>query len=116
MAKTILLLGRKGIIVSDAQSQLPDPGLKIYTGTNIEDVKAAFEKEAEGNGRIDYVFMGAGIELEKRLEIVREVYERSRVTSVFLKDAESGPGGFLAFVRGVLRGVEGGVEVDAQLL
>jgi NAD(P)-dependent dehydrogenase (short-subunit alcohol dehydrogenase family) len=109
MAKTILLLGRKGIVVSDAQSQLPDPDLKIYTGTNIEDVKAVFEKAEAENGRIDYVFMGAGIELEKRLEIVREVYEISRVTSVFLKDAESGPGGFLKFVRGVLRGLgEGG--------
>jgi len=104
MAKNILLIGRKGIVLSDAQSELQDLDLKIYTGTNIDEVQSVFTQA----DRIDHVFMGAGIELEKRLEIVREVFGRSGETCVHLKDAVSGPKGFLHFVRAVLEGLEKG--------
>ena len=102
MATKILLLGRKTINLIDAQSQLVDNfDLEIYTGTNIDDVRTAFTQ----SGTINHVFMGAGIEIEKRLEIVREVFALSGETTVHLKDAGSGPKGFLPFVKAVLGGL-----------
>ena len=45
--------------------------------------------------------MGAGIELDARLAVVRAVYEASDVATVHLKDVASGPGGFLPFVKAI---------------
>jgi hypothetical protein len=39
--------------------------------------------------------MGAGLDLEARLEIVREIFLASDKTTVHLKDFTSGPDGFL---------------------
>ena len=89
MSKTILLLGRKGIVVEDAKALINDPNIEIYGGTCIEDVRSTFDKN-----KIDHVFMGAGIEIEKRLEIVREIYHLS-----------SGPHGLLPFVKALLIGL-----------
>ncbi|KAF2476792.1 uncharacterized protein BDR25DRAFT_300630 [Lindgomyces ingoldianus] len=50
--------------------------------------------------------MGAGIELEKRLEIVRRMFELSQTTTVHLKDANLGPQGFLLFVKVILEWVK----------
>ena len=104
MARRILLLGRKGIVVDDAKSQIDDPGLEILGGTCIDDVRAAFADDAAGS--IDHVFMGAGIDLELRLEIVREIFQQSSTTTVHLKDASSGPKGVLPFVKAVLEGLK----------
>jgi len=49
--------------------------------------------------------MGAGIDLETRLQIVREIFQLSETTTVHMKDRLSGPDGFLPFVRAVLRGL-----------
>lgn len=49
--------------------------------------------------------MGTGIDLDKRLEIVRRVFELSQITTVHMKDASSGKEGFLPFVRAVLEGI-----------
>ena len=54
--------------------------------------------------KIDIVIMGAGIELEKRLEIVRYVFNTSNITSVHMKDRGSGPEGFIPFINKVLNG------------
>lgn len=101
MPKTILLLGRKGILVEDAKAQIDDPNITVYGGTCLEDVKSVFAET-----QIDHVFMGAGIEIEKRLEIVNEIFSLSQTTNVHLKDATSGPAGFLPFVKRVLVGFE----------
>lgn len=101
-SKNILLLGRKGIIAQDAISHINNPRFTIYGGTCIEDVRTVF---AQTQNKIDHVFMGAGIDLDNRLDIVREVFESSGETAVHLKDAKSGPAGFLPFVKGVLEGV-----------
>ena len=127
--KSILLLGRKGIVVDEARAKLaglfasnPNPNsnddsskdtntiddnLQIHAGTSLSDVERVLGTRAAPNHKIDHVFMGAGIELDKRLEIVRAVYERSDTTTVHLKDAASGPKGFLVFVRAVLEGLDG---------
>lgn len=97
MPKNILLLGRKGVVVDDAKAQIDDPNVKIYGGTCLEDVQAVFAES-----QIDHVFMGAGIEIKKRLEIVKEIFSLSQATTVHLKDTASAPAGFLPFVKKVL--------------
>ncbi len=101
MSKKILLLGRKGIVVEDARSHIDDPDLEILGGTGIDDVRSAFAKT-----EIDHVFMGPGIELEKRLEIIEEVFRLSNSTTVHMKDVASGPQGFLPFVGAILAGLK----------
>jgi len=98
----VLLLGLKGIVVEDAERQLDLSGIKLFTGTGLDDLRAAFA-EAE----IDHVVMGAGIDLETRLALVREVFQLSEKTTVHLKDRASGPTAFLAFARSVLSGLRG---------
>ena len=43
-------------------------------------------RDALARGTVDHVIMGAGIDLETRLAIVREVFEHSDHTTVHLKD------------------------------
>ena len=62
-------------------------------------------REAFATGEIAHVFMGAGIDLERRLEIVRAVFEASDTTTVHLKDVASGPTGFLPFVKAILENI-----------
>jgi len=52
--------------------------------------------------RIDHVFTGAGIEIEKRLEIVRVIFSLRQTTTVDLKDAASAPSGHLPYLEKVL--------------
>jgi hypothetical protein len=54
---------------------------------------------------INHVIMGASLDLETRLEIVREIFLTSDTTTVHMKDFASGPDGFLPFVRSVLTGL-----------
>lgn len=66
MTKHVLLLGRSGVVIDDVQKQLGMPGIQLLGGTGIDDVRSAFAQ-----ADIDHVVMGAGIDLEARLEIVR---------------------------------------------
>lgn len=106
MLRRILLLGRKPIIVADAQTELYELDLEIFAGTNINDLRSVFSDLANHGDKIDHVFIGAGIELEKRLEIVKEVFTQSRTTTVHLKGANVGSQGFLPFVKAVLKGID----------
>lgn len=56
-------------------------------------------KETFQDHSIQHVFMGAGLELEQRLEIVRTVFQSSESTTVHMKDFGSGSRGFFPFVR-----------------
>ena len=106
MVKRILLLGRKGIVVADAQAQLDDDGVEIFTGTNIVELRSCFaELQESQQAQIDHVFMGAGIDLEKRLDIIKAVFELSDKTTVHMKDAASGPEVILPFVISILAGL-----------
>lgn len=86
--------------MDNTKSHLNDPDLEIFGGTGVDDVRSTFAQT-----EVDHVFMGAGIELEKRLEIVAEVFRLSNTTTVHLKDSASGPQGFLPFVQAVLAGL-----------
>lgn len=95
--RTALIVGRLESVVENAEEGLHVPDVKVLGGTGIDDVRAAF---AQGN--VDVVIMGAGIDLDSRLEIVRAIFELSDSTSVHMKDRQSGPQGFLPFIRSVL--------------
>jgi hypothetical protein len=97
----VLLLGRTRLDVSEVHRQLNLPEVRLAAGIDLEDVRRAFS----GGQRVDHVVMGAGIDLDARLAIVREVFAHSTVTTVHLKDTASGREGFLAFVRGILTGL-----------
>jgi hypothetical protein len=100
MTTNVLLLGRKGIVVDDVQHHLNAPGVRLFGGTSIDDVRSTFAQT-----HIDHAIMGAGIELEPRLQIVREIFQSSDATTVHMKDRATGPEGFLPFVRAVLHGL-----------
>ena len=100
MTKRVLLLGRRGVVVEDVQQQLRMPDVQLFAATGLDGVRSAFAQ-----ADIDHVIMGAGLDLEARLEIVREIFLASDTTTVHMKDFASGPDGFLPFVRSVLSGL-----------
>jgi hypothetical protein len=100
MTRNVLLLGRLGVVVEDARQQLRMPDVRLFVATGLDEVRPAF-----ADADIDHVIMGAGLDLETRLEIVREIFLASETTTVHLKDFASGPDGFLPFVRSVLAGL-----------
>jgi hypothetical protein len=100
--KTVLLLGLTGVIVEQAQQQLGMPDLRVLGGTGIDDVRSHLAGET-----VDHVIMGAGLDLQARLDIVREVLESSETTTVHMKDRLSGKEAFLPFARAVLHGLDG---------
>jgi hypothetical protein len=71
----------------DCQPQIPD--LEVFSATDLAQVMAVFAHHS-----IQHVFMGAGLEREQRVEIVRTVFQESNTTTVRLKDVASGPQGF----------------------
>jgi hypothetical protein len=77
-----------------------DAGCPAVGRHGLDEVRSAFAQ-----ADIDHVIMGAGLDLEARLEIVREIFLASDKTTVHLKDFASGPDGFLPFVRSVLAGL-----------
>ncbi|HEV2872528.1 MAG TPA: hypothetical protein VG409_14065 [Actinomycetota bacterium] len=102
MTRTVLLLGRLGVVVEDAQRQLGIPAARLLVATGLDEVRSALAQ-----ADIDHVIMGAGLDLEARLEIVREIFLASDTATVHMKDVASGPDGFLPFARSVLAGLAG---------
>jgi hypothetical protein len=98
MAKRAFLIGRTQSVIDDVIEQLSSPDTQLVGGTAIADLGSAFDK-----GRIDHVIIGGGLELDARLEIVREVFQRSNATFVHM-NSPSGPESFLPFVQSVLNG------------
>jgi hypothetical protein len=98
--KSILLLGRLGLNVENVRKNLSVRDVELPAGTNLKEVKTAFDEST-----IDIVIMGAGIDLDDRIAIVRYVFETSSSTTVHMKDRQSGPAGMLPFVDNVLKGL-----------
>ena len=99
--KKVLLVGRMLVNVPPPD-QLTVKNVEYYAASNVAEAQQAFEKNKNA---IDIVIMGAGIELENRLEIVRYVFKTSNTTSVHMKDWASGPEGFVPFINDVLTGL-----------
>jgi hypothetical protein len=88
VARNVLLLGLKGVVVDDVKDQVHVADIQLFGGTGIDDVRTTFERTS-----IDSVIMGGGIDLETRLEIVREIFQLSNTTSVPVGAAEAGARG-----------------------
>ena len=97
MNKNVLLVGRKASVLDDVREGLAVRDVTLLSATTLEDVRKAFDELP-----IDTVIMGAGIDLDTRLRIVRHVFEASDSTTVHMKDWQSGPEGFLPFVESLL--------------
>ena len=97
--KKILLIGKQ---LTSVPPQLTIKDAQFFAAPDLKTAQQVFEKN---NNAIDIVIMGAGIELEKRLEIVRYVFTTSNTTTVHMKDWETGPEGFVPFINGVLSGL-----------
>jgi hypothetical protein len=97
MDKNVLLMGRKAIVLDDVREGLAVPDVTLFNATTLDDVRKVFDEHS-----IDTVIMGAGIDLDTRLRIVRHVFEASDSTTVHMKDWQSGSEGFLPFVKGLL--------------
>lgn len=100
MTKNILLIGRTPSVIDDVMARVQLPGINLLGGSTIDDVKVAFSAYS-----IDHVILGGGIDLERRLEIVREIFQLSRSTTVHM-NSPSGPESFLPFVESVVDGVK----------
>jgi|SRR5579883_1304547 len=100
MGTTVLLVGLKAGVVDQAKRGVGMPDLEVLAATGVDEVRALFART-----RIDHVIMGAGLELEDRVAVIREVFRASDSTTVHMKDRASGPGGFLPFIRAVLHGL-----------
>ncbi|GAB3209409.1 hypothetical protein [Nocardia tengchongensis] len=102
MATTVLLLGLKSAVVEEVRERVALPEVDIRAGTGLTDLRDTLAVTA-----VDHVIMGAGLDLEDRLRMVRAVFEASDRTTVHMKDFASGPEGFVPFVRAVLTGLHG---------
>jgi hypothetical protein len=100
VSQTILLVGRTRMIIDDARVALGLSDAGFSAATNLAEVEEALQAH-----QVSHVFIGAGIELEQRLGIVRAIFQNSETTTVHLKDSASGPSGFLPFVRAILSGL-----------
>jgi DNA-binding NtrC family response regulator len=102
MTKNVLLVGLKVIILDQVQKNLDVKDVRLFTGSSVEDVRAAFDREP-----IDIVIMGAGLDIDVRLEIIKLIFSLSETTTVHMKDHASGPEGLIPFVNAVLKGLIG---------
>jgi hypothetical protein len=97
MVLRVLLIGRTHNVLDNAMALLNLPDVELQAATNAEEAAQALR-----HAGFSHVFMGAGIDLDERLRIVRSVFDASDTTTIHLKDAASGPEGFLPFVRAIL--------------
>ena len=102
---------KKILLVGKQLTEVP-PGLNIknvqyFAAPDLDTAQQVFERN---DNAIDIVIMGAGIELEKRLEVARYVFNSSNTTTVHMKDPETGPQGFAPFINSVLSGLLRGNE------
>ena len=101
MTKNILLIGRTPSVIDEVISKTESPNFHFLAGGNtIEEVRSIFSMHS-----IDHVIVGGGIDLERRIEIVRDVFRLSDSTTVHM-NSPSGPESFLPFVRSVLSGIK----------
>jgi hypothetical protein len=99
MSKRILLLGFTDSILIEAQQQFTRPGLEVFIGKSVEDVKSLLSQTT-----IDHVFVGGKVAVETHLEVAWEAIQANDATTVHIQD-RLGREGFLPFVQAVLRGL-----------
>lgn len=100
MPSNVLLLGRSGVVLDDVRSAIDTTGITLYASSTFDDVKTV-----TANAPIDTVIMGAGIDLDTRLAMIRHIFETSNGTTVHMKDRDSAKAGMLSFIDAVLTGL-----------
>ncbi|RPE12553.1 hypothetical protein EGT74_03085 [Chitinophaga lutea] len=95
-----------GLLLTNVPSadKITIKNIALFAASNQTEVEAVF---LQHHNNIDIVIMGAGIELETRLQIIRYIFSASDTTSVHMKDRASGPEGFIPFINDVLSGLLG---------
>ena len=94
-----LLVGATQSVIDDVIARLNIPDVELSGGTAIGAVRSALDA-----GGVDHVIIGGGLDLEVRLDVVREVFQTSQSTTVHM-NSPSGPGSFLPFVSAILGGL-----------
>ena len=102
MSDPILLIGKTTMVLDEAKATLGLPEEALLAATDLAEVEEILQAQ-----QVSHVFMGAGIEVELRLQIVRAVVQHSETATIHLKDAASGPKGFLPFVKAILSALPG---------
>lgn len=100
MPSNVLLLGRTGVGLDEVRQAVDASDLTLYAGSTLDDLQTAMTQAP-----IDTVIMGAGIDLDTRLVMIRHVYEQSNATTVHMKDRDSAKAGMLPFIAAVLAGL-----------
>ena len=100
MAMRVLILGLRPALVENFRRELDLPDGELLTGTDLDDLRAAFVDKD-----VDHVILGGGLDVATRADAVREVFGLSDRATVHMKDQLSGPEGFVPFARALLRGL-----------
>lgn len=99
--QTVLLVGGTPSGHDEARAALdPALDLELLTGDSLEDVEHVFSNHA-----VDSVIVGAGVDPDTRVAILRHVLAVSDSTTVHVKDRDSGRDGMMPFANGVLTGL-----------
>src|SRR5215208_397159 len=80
MNKNVLLVGRKAIVLDDVRKGLAVQDVTLFSASTLDDVRKVLDDHS-----IDMVIMGAGIDLDTRVQIVRHIFEASNSITVHLK-------------------------------
>ena len=101
MTKNVLLLGLKKDLIAGLTEQVGMSDIQMFGGTGLDDLRTLLAQT-----HLEHVFIGGGIDLKTRLEIIREAFQSTDRITVHMKDQISGPEGFVPFVRAVLLGLK----------
>lgn len=95
----ILLIGRTMAVLDDIEQRFQSPDLEFVKTNTLKEVREALSSDG-----FDHALIGGGLDLETRLEIVREIFTHGNQTKVHM-NTSSGPQSYLPFVTSVLRGI-----------
>jgi len=95
-----MILGRKVDDKDNYLSELKSDNISVFVGTSLNDVERVFSDHS-----IDAVFMGAGLQVDDRLSILKYVMENGLSTSIHMKDRNSGREGMIPFVKSIVQSI-----------
>ncbi|MCB1471197.1 MAG: hypothetical protein KDK08_29425 [Rhizobiaceae bacterium] len=88
-----LIIGRKIGPIEEAIGRVGTSEAVLHAATGFDEARAVLTEHP-----VDAIIMGAGLDLDERLDIVRFAFERSDRINVHMKDRATGPAGFPDFV------------------
>jgi hypothetical protein len=97
----LMLIGRNQWVIDAAERELTSPTRAVFGAVTMAELEAVLTEH-----RIDHAFVGPGLDLDLRMDLIRRVFELSDFTTVHLKDFTHGPEGALPFVDAILTGLD----------